>query len=112
MAKRPPKRSERSERTVRREQARAQSRLQADRERLFTLEQGGTPERPLEAVSAAVIEAHATSVPCPQCGGAHEVVEHTALVHRKIRLREVMLRCRQCGTQRSLWFKKIGRAHV
>src|SRR5450631_579885 len=52
MAKRPPKRSER---TVRREQARALTRLQADRERLFTLEQGGAPERPLDASSAAVI---------------------------------------------------------
>jgi len=105
MAKRPPKRSER---TVRREQARALTRLQSDRERLFTLEPGGAPERPLDASSAAVIEAHATSVPCPLCDSAQEVVEHTALVHNGVRLREVKLRCRQCGSKRSLWFKIVG----
>lgn len=108
MAKRPPKRSERSERTERREQARALTRLQSDRERLFALEPGGAPERPIDASSAAVIEAHATSVPCPLCGSSQEVVEHTALVHHGIRLREVKLRCRQCGSKRSLWFKIVG----
>jgi predicted RNA-binding Zn-ribbon protein involved in translation (DUF1610 family) len=93
---------------VRREQTRALTRLQSDRERLFGLSPGGAPERPLDASSAAVIEAHAVSVPCPQCGAVHEVVEHTALVHNKVRLREVKLRCRQCGSQRSLWFKIVG----
>lgn len=105
MAKRRPKRSER---TARREQERAQSRLQADRERLFTLEPGGQPERALDATSAAVIEAHATSVPCPLCGGTQEVTEHAALIQRGVRLRETRLRCRQCGTTRSLWFKIVG----
>ena len=105
MAKRPPKRSDR---TVRREQARALARLQADRERLFTLEQGGAPGRPLDASSAAVIEAHATSVPCPLCESVQEVVEHSALVHHGVGLREVKLRCRQCGSKRSLWFKIVG----
>jgi hypothetical protein len=105
MAKRPPKRSER---TVRREQQRAQARLQADRERLFTLEPGGQPERPLDATSAAVIEAHATSVPCPLCGSTQEVTEHTALIHHGVRLRETKLRCRQCGSTRSLWFRIVG----
>jgi hypothetical protein len=105
MAKRPPKRSER---TVSRERARALTRLESDRERLFTLELGGAPERPIAASSAAVIEAHASGVPCPLCGGSQEVVEHTALVHNGIRLREVKLRCRQCGSKRSLWFKIVG----
>jgi len=105
MAKRPPKRSER---TVRRAQERADERLLADRERLFTLEPGGQPERPLDATSAAVIEAHASSVPCPRCGGTQEVTEHTALIHHGARLRETKLRCRQCGTTRSLWFRIVG----
>jgi transposase-like protein len=105
MAKRPPKRGER---TVRREQERTRAKLQEDRERLFVLEPGGRPERPLEAHSAAVIETQATSVPCPRCGGSQEVIEHTALVHHGIRLREAKLRCRQCGTKRSLWFRIIG----
>lgn len=107
MAKRPPKRSDR---TVKREQERAASKLKEDRERLFALEPGGNPDRPLDAISAAVIETHAASVPCPRCGGLHEVVEHTATVHRGVRLRETRLRCRQCGSQRSLWFRIVGSA--
>ena len=105
MAKRPPKRGERA---TRREQERALAKLRTDRERLFLLEPGGRPERPLEATSAAVIEAQATSKPCPRCGGSQEVVEHAALVHGGARLREAKLRCRQCGSTRSLWFKIVG----
>jgi transposase-like protein len=105
MAKRPPKRGVR---TVRREQERASAKLQNDRERLFVLEPGGRPERPIEAHSAAVIETQATSRPCPRCGGSQEVVEHTALVHGGVRLREAKLRCRQCGSTRSLWFRIVG----
>jgi len=104
MAKRAPKRSDR---TLRREQARAVSQLQRDRERLFSLEPGGRVERPLEAASAAVIEAHASRIPCPLCGASQEILEHTALVHSGVRLRETKLRCRQCGSQRSLWFKIV-----
>ncbi len=105
MAKRPPKRSDRS---VRREQARVRAKLEADREKLFQLEAGGSKERPLDASSAAVIEAHATSVPCPRCGGQQEVLEHTALTHKGVRLREAKLRCRQCGSERSLFFRIVG----
>ena len=100
--------SKRSDRTIARAQERELARLQKDRERLFTLEGGGRPERPRDATSAAVIEAHAQSVPCPRCGAHHEVLEHTALVHQGVRLRETKLRCRQCGSQRSLWFKIVG----
>src|SRR6188472_1490799 len=77
MAKRAPKRSDR---TVRREQERAKTRLKEDRERLFSLEPGGNPERPLAAASAAVIESHALSVPCPHCSANHELLEHLAHV--------------------------------
>ncbi|HEY0462869.1 MAG TPA: hypothetical protein VGC79_01615 [Polyangiaceae bacterium] len=105
MAKRAPKRSDR---TVRREQERAKDRLKEDRERLFALSPGGNPERPLDAASAAVIESHALSVPCPLCGANHELVEHLAHVRSGVRLRETKLRCRQCGSQRSLWFKIVG----
>jgi transposase-like protein len=105
MAKRAPKRSDR---TVRRAQERAENRLQADRDRLFALEPGGSPERPLAAASAAVIESHALSVRCPRCGANHELVEHSAHVRNGVRLRETKLRCRHCGSERSLWFKIVG----
>jgi hypothetical protein len=105
MAKRPAKRSAR---TARREQERAQSRLQSDRERLFQLQAGGRPEQPIEVRSAAVIEAQASSVPCPRCGGSHELIEHAAVTHAGVRLRQAKLRCRQCGSERSLWFRIVG----
>jgi predicted RNA-binding Zn-ribbon protein involved in translation (DUF1610 family) len=105
MAKRTPKRSERSER---RQEERGEARLRDDRERLFLLDPGGSPERPIDAQSAAVIEAQATRVPCPRCGGSQEVIEHAARVHASVRLREAKLRCRQCGSTRSLWFRIVG----
>ena len=92
-------------RTNRREAARASEKLEAARERLFQLEAGGSPERPISVMSAAVVEAHAESVPCPRCDGKHEVVEHVAVAVSRVRLREARLRCRQCGTSRSLWFR-------
>ena len=75
------------------------------RERLFALEAGGSPERPIAVVSAAVVEAHAESVGCPRCDGKQEVVEHVAVTVAGARLREARLRCRQCGTTRSMWFR-------
>jgi len=77
----------------------------AARERLFELELGGSPERPLPVTSPAVIEAHAESVSCPRCQAKQEVLEHVAVTVAGVRLREARLRCRQCGTSRSLWFK-------
>jgi hypothetical protein len=89
----------------RRVAVRAESKLQKARQRLFELELGGSAERPLPVVSAAVIETQAESMPCPLCAGKHEVVEHVATTRLGIRLREARLRCRQCGTSRSLWFR-------
>jgi hypothetical protein len=92
-------------RAQRREGERALAKLKDARQRLFELEVGGAPERPLPVVSATVVETHAESVPCPRCNGKHEVVEHVAVTVAGIRLREARLRCRQCGTSRSLWFR-------
>jgi len=91
-------------RAKQREAARSLQKLQDARQRLFALEVGGTPERPVIVTSAAVVEAHAESVACPRCKGRHDVVEHVALTIEGRRLREARLRCRQCGTTRSLWF--------
>lgn len=77
----------------------------AARERLFALELGGSPERPLSVTSPAVIESHAESVSCPRCQGKQDVLEHVAVTKGGVRLREARLRCRQCGTPRSLWFR-------
>jgi hypothetical protein len=94
-------------RAQRRDSERALAKLRDARQRLFELELGGAAERPLPVVSAAVVETHAESVQCPRCNGKHEVVEHVAVTVAGVRLREARLRCRQCGTTRSLWFRII-----
>jgi hypothetical protein len=91
-------------RSQRRATERRLGKLQGAREQLFQLERGGAPERPLAVVSPAVVEAHAESVACPRCEGKHEVLEHVAVTRDGERLREARLRCRQCGSVRSLWF--------
>ena len=93
------------ERTLRREAARQAEQLGRDRERLFLREPGGSPGRPVEVDSPAVVELRARAVPCPRCNGEHAVDEHRAVIHAGVRLREVRLKCRSCGTERSMWFR-------
>jgi hypothetical protein len=94
-----------SARQKERKAERAREQLATDRERLFALEPGGSAARPLEVASASVVEAHGSSVPCPRCDGAQEALEHAAVTVNGARLRELRLRCRQCGTQRSMFFR-------
>jgi hypothetical protein len=86
---------------------RATQKLADDSERLFELEEGGRAERPLAVGSASLVEVHARSVPCPRCNGVHDLLEHVALVKDGVRLREARLRCRQCGSMRSLFFRLL-----
>lgn len=100
MAKKPKR-----ERTLRREAVRAAAELARARERLFVLEKGGAPERPIDVDAVTVIEPRAAAVPCPRCNAAQRVEEHAAAVVDGVRLREARLQCRVCGTRRSLWFR-------
>lgn len=100
MAKKPKR-----ERTVRREAARAAAALGADRERLFKLDPGGSPERPIDVDAVSVVEVRAVSVACPRCEGRHRVDEHAAVTVAGARLREARLVCTLCGSRRSLWFR-------
>lgn len=93
------------DRTARREAARAAVKLGTDRERLFRHEPGGSPERPIDVESASIVEPRARSLTCPLCEGEHEVVEHAAVTTPRGALREARLRCRRCGSRRSLWFR-------
>lgn len=81
----------------------AATRAEARRDRLASLQPGGSPERPYVVGSSAVIEQHATrSMPCPHCRGEQRVLEHE---HDRARaLRRVEVRCRQCSHARTLWF--------
>jgi hypothetical protein len=100
-----PKRS----RTDRREAERTQEKLAGQREKLFALEAGGSAGHPREVVSASLVEPEARSVRCPRCDGELSVVEHLAHTVDGTRLREAKLRCRQCGSQRSRWFKIVSK---
>jgi len=93
------------DRTVRREAARAAAALATNRERLFALEPGGSPERPIEVDAVPIVELRAAAVACPRCAGRHRLQEHAAVVLAGVRLREARLRCDACGSRRSLWFR-------
>jgi len=93
------------ERTARRERARDLGKVSRDRERLFALGPGGSSESPIAIDSPAVVEPKARAIPCPRCGGEHEVVEHVAVTRDGARVREARLRCRGCRSRRSLWFR-------
>lgn len=92
-------------RTLKREAARDAADLARARERLFVLERGGAPERPIEVDAVTVIELRAAAVPCPRCTSEQRVEEHAAAVVGGMRLREAKLQCRVCGSRRSLWFR-------
>jgi hypothetical protein len=94
-------------RTIKR-QARAENDrwVQAKR-RLLDLEPGGSPERPIEVPTPAIVEPKAKSVACPRCDELFVVDEHAAHTDGHGRLREAKLRCNVCGERRSLWFRIV-----
>jgi DNA-directed RNA polymerase subunit RPC12/RpoP len=94
-----------SARGTRRRLERGAEKLERERERLFGLSPGGNAQRPLPVESPSVVESRALSVACPRCDGAHELLEHAAVLIGSERLREARLRCRRCGSRRSLFFR-------
>jgi hypothetical protein len=91
-------------RAARREEQRAADKLARAREKLFALSPGGTPERPIEAVSASVVEPAARAIRCPRCEGTLRVEEHAVDHAGSATLRVVRARCIACGAPRSIWF--------
>jgi len=73
------------------------------REQLAALQPGGSPQRAIRVVSAAVIEPRAAKTPCPHCGGFYRIDEHTAV--RGLRRADVT--CRHCSVPRTLWFRIV-----
>ncbi|GAB4215462.1 MAG: hypothetical protein OHK0013_41070 [Sandaracinaceae bacterium] len=94
-------------RTARREAERALQKLADARAKLARMQPGGDPARPIEVVSASVIESRAESLPCARCEGALRVHEHRVASGPCGTLREVELRCKRCGTPRVLWFRVL-----
>jgi len=94
-------------RNLRRALEREQDKLSAARRKLITMEDGGRPDRPIEVASAAVIEARAASVPCPDCAGELRAESHEAREHQDELLREVTLICRRCGAALKQYFRIV-----
>jgi hypothetical protein len=79
-------------------------RLVRDRERLAALEPGGDPARPLDVATPAVIEGRARAMPCVQCGGELEILEHATVPDPHRSLRVIRARCRRCHAPRAIYF--------
>jgi hypothetical protein len=101
-------RKKQSPKAERRAKARAEEKLGKKREQLAQMEAGGSPERPIEVVSASVVETHAKSMPCPRCLGACRLDEHAAETVGGKRLRIARMLCTQCATRRAVYFRIVG----
>ena len=95
--------------------ARAEQKQAEARQKLFLLERGGNPARPLEVSSPSIVEPRATSLPCPRCLGELRVREHAAKVlddqgregPAGAPLRVVTLACFRCGAPQRLYFRVV-----
>jgi hypothetical protein len=95
-------------RTARRAALRASDKLARQRERLFQLEPGAAPERPIDVDSPSVVELRAAALECPRCQVAFRVEAHRAPSSPGMRLREAEVSCPRCGQHRSIWFRLVG----
>ena len=90
---------------TRRALVRKHDRLARDLDRLARLEAGGSPDRPLEVVSPALVEVHVRGAPCPICAGELRLEEHLAETVGGVRMRVARVACATCGARRALYFK-------
>lgn len=93
-----------SARTERREAERAGVKLAKARLELAHREVGGSPDRPIEVVSASVVEPHAAGLPCAVCDAPTRVLEHVAVSTPRA-LRVVRVRCTRCSVEREIYFR-------
>jgi hypothetical protein len=91
-------------RAERRTNARRSAKDIRDRERLVTLEAGGAPGHPVEVVSASLVELKARGLPCPVCGAAVRVDDHTAKTIDGVALRLAHILCPMCSHARIMYF--------
>jgi hypothetical protein len=94
-------------RTLDRAQERKREKLYQARVKLALLDAGGSPERPLDVSSASVLELRAEAEPCLRCGDVARCNEHTTHQGPNGLLRLLKLECRNCGTERSLYFRIV-----
>ena len=91
-------------RTERRVRERAARELVRDRQKLAALLPGGSPERPIDVPSAAVIPLRARGTPCPLCDGELHIEHESAQSRGGRLLHATHVACARCGVGRVLWF--------
>lgn len=89
----------------RKEAARDLDRLVRARVELSRLEPGGTPERPREIATAAVVEVEATAPPCLRCDAVVRLEDHVVGRADGGLLRIATVRCPLCGQRRVFHFR-------
>ena len=94
----------RKPRAQRRAASRRDAKVVRDKERLASLEPGGTPEHPIEVVTAALVAPKARAMPCPVCDEAVRVEDHTARTIAGVPLRLAHVACPWCGHSRIVYF--------
>jgi hypothetical protein len=92
-------------RTLQRTLSRVQEKLAGTRQKLAAIEDGGSPQFPLEVESASLVEPRAEALPCPRCEGPMRCREHAAEAIEGDPLRIVHLTCRSCGSERTVYFR-------
>ena len=92
-------------RTLQRTLERVKEKLAGAREKLAVMEDGGTPEFPLEVESASLVEPRAEALPCLRCESAMRSEEHAAETFEGESLRVVTLQCRSCSARRTVYFR-------
>jgi len=92
-------------RAARRERERELRREVREREDLAARLPGGSPQRPIEVATPAVVEVRAAATACVQCGGELGVVEHAVERRGDETLRVVRAICRRCHAPRSIYFR-------
>jgi hypothetical protein len=93
-------------RAERRAEARQTGKDVRERERLARLEPGGAPDRPIEVITASLVEPRAKGMPCAVCGhtGSVRLDDHTARTIDGDALRLAHVRCAMCGYARVVYF--------
>jgi hypothetical protein len=92
-------------RTAQRQANRVSEKLVIARARLRVLEPGGVVDRPMVVESASLVELKANDERCERCGSAMRAEEHRAVLHERESVREVDVRCVQCGRQRTVYYR-------
>lgn len=92
-------------RTERRAAERAAAKLAEQREKLFFASDGGSIDHPLVVESASLVEPRALSQQCPRCEGALRLISHDAVTHKGASLRAARVRCSQCASPWTMWFR-------